>query len=109
MEARKSEAVKNWPKPKFMKNIQVFLGFANFYQRFIQDFSKIAISLTSMLQIMKLLKNLLLSIDVVESDEVETVGGGDDCKDETVKKLLCSKNLNRVTGYLTPNARQTFI
>ena len=25
------EAVKNWPKPKSVHNMQVFLGFANFY------------------------------------------------------------------------------
>ena len=35
IEDERIEAVKNWPKPKFIYNIQVFLGFANFYWRFI--------------------------------------------------------------------------
>ena len=35
MEDKKIETVKNWPKPKFMRDIQVFLGFANFYLWFI--------------------------------------------------------------------------
>lgn len=34
-----------------MRNIQVFLRFANFYQRFIQGFSKIVALLTSILKI----------------------------------------------------------
>ena len=33
-----------------VRNIQVFLGFANFYQHFIQQFSKIAAPLTSILK-----------------------------------------------------------
>ena len=35
MEDEQIEVVKNWPEPKLMKNIQVFLGFANFYSHFI--------------------------------------------------------------------------
>ena len=48
MEAEKIEVVKEWPEPKSVRDIQVFLGFANFYQRFIQGFSRIAASLISM-------------------------------------------------------------
>ena len=29
------KAVKNWPEPTLVKDIQMFIGFANFYQRFI--------------------------------------------------------------------------
>ena len=50
MEEERIEAVKAWPEPKSIRDIQVFLGFANFYQRFIQGFSKIAAPLTSMLK-----------------------------------------------------------
>ena len=50
MEAKKIEAIKDWPEFKSVRNIQVFLGFANFYQRFIQGFSRIAALLTSMLK-----------------------------------------------------------
>ena len=50
MEEERIEAVKAWPEPKSIRNIQVFLRFANFYRRFIQRFSRIAVSLTSMLK-----------------------------------------------------------
>ncbi len=35
MEEEKIEAVKTWPEPQSVRDIQVFLGFANFYRRFI--------------------------------------------------------------------------
>ena len=35
MEAERIEVVKEWLEPKSVRDIQVFLGFANFYQRFI--------------------------------------------------------------------------
>ena len=35
MEAKKIEVVKEWPEPKFIQDIHIFLGFANFYQQFI--------------------------------------------------------------------------
>ena len=50
MEDERIEAVKSWSELKSVQDIQVFIGFANFYQRFIQGFSKIATPLTSMLK-----------------------------------------------------------
>ena len=50
MEAKKIEIIKDWSEPKLVHNIPVFLGFANFYWRFIQRFSRIAALLTSMLK-----------------------------------------------------------
>ena len=50
MEAERIEVVRKWPEPKSVRDIQVFLGFANFYRQFIQGFSKIAAPLTSMLK-----------------------------------------------------------
>jgi hypothetical protein len=41
MDPVKIEAVVNWPVPESLKEVQSFIGFANFYQRFIKDFSKI--------------------------------------------------------------------
>ena len=35
MKNKKNKAVKNWLEPKSLRDIQVFLGFANFYWRFI--------------------------------------------------------------------------
>ena len=49
MENERIEVVKNSRKPKLMRDIQVILGFANFYQCFIQSFSKIARLLNSIL------------------------------------------------------------
>ena len=50
MEDERIEAVKQWPEPQSVRDIQVFLGFANFYRRFIQGFSWIAAPLTSILK-----------------------------------------------------------
>ena len=50
MENERIEAVKQWLEPQSVRDIQVFLEFANFYQRFIQGFSRIAAPLTSMLK-----------------------------------------------------------
>ncbi len=50
MEEERIEAVKAWVEPKSVRDIKVFLGFANFYRRFIKGFGKIAAPLTSMLK-----------------------------------------------------------
>ena len=39
---KKVEAVKNWVRPNNYRDVQVFLGTVNYYNRFIKDFSKIA-------------------------------------------------------------------
>ena len=49
MEEERIKAVNTWPEPKSVRDIQVFLGFANFYRRFIKNFSRIATPLTSIL------------------------------------------------------------
>ena len=41
MDKKKVAGVLAWPAPKKVKYVQAFLGFANFYRRFIQDFAKI--------------------------------------------------------------------
>ncbi|GJZ05592.1 putative reverse transcriptase domain-containing protein [Tanacetum coccineum] len=46
----KIEAVKNWASPTTPTEIRQFLGLAGYYQRFIKDFSKIAMSLTELTQ-----------------------------------------------------------
>lgn len=41
--------VKDWPLPKCHRDIQVFLGFANSYRRFIEKYLNITQSLIDML------------------------------------------------------------
>ena len=48
MDQKKAKAVKKWPEPKNLKEVQAFPGFANFYQRFIQDYSKVITPLTTL-------------------------------------------------------------
>ena len=50
IEEERIEAVKVWAKPKSVRDIKVFLGFANFCRRFIKSFSKIAAPLTFILK-----------------------------------------------------------
>ncbi|KAL7848131.1 hypothetical protein AOLI_G00228490 [Acnodon oligacanthus] len=50
MEDHKFEAAVNWVRPTTVKELQRFLGFANFYHRFIGNFSNIAAPLTSFLK-----------------------------------------------------------
>jgi hypothetical protein len=38
MDPKKLEAIKNWETPWLAADIQAFLGFANFYRRFIANF-----------------------------------------------------------------------
>ena len=42
MNESKVSAIKEWPVPQNKKGLQRFLGFINFYRRFIKDFGKIA-------------------------------------------------------------------
>ncbi|KAI4895362.1 hypothetical protein NFI96_000963 [Prochilodus magdalenae] len=50
MDDRKITAVANWPIPNSIRELQKFLGFANFYRRFIRNFSSVAAPLTSLLK-----------------------------------------------------------
>jgi hypothetical protein len=42
MDPAKLEAVADWPVLQNVKDVQLFLGFANFYRRFTPSFSTIA-------------------------------------------------------------------
>ena len=48
MDPYKVEAVTRWESPRYIKDVQAFLGFANFYRRFIREYSKIAASLSAL-------------------------------------------------------------
>ncbi len=49
MDTGKVTAITEWPIPQSVKELQRFLGFANFYRRFIQDFSQHMAPLTTLL------------------------------------------------------------
>ena len=48
MDDEKVKVIREWSEPRNLKEVQAFLGFANFYQRFIQGYSQICTPLTKM-------------------------------------------------------------
>ena len=50
MNERKVESIKWWKAPASVKDIQIFIGFANFYGRFIKNFSAICTPITNLLK-----------------------------------------------------------
>lgn len=48
MDPAKVSAVTSWPVPENRKQLQRFLGFANFYRRFIHNYSSVAAPLTAL-------------------------------------------------------------
>ena len=46
MAESKIKAILDWPEPRKVRDIQSFLGFANFYRRFIHNYSEIVLPLT---------------------------------------------------------------
>ncbi|KAK3508883.1 hypothetical protein QTP70_012515 [Hemibagrus guttatus] len=50
MYEKKVAAVRDWPRPTSVKELQRFLGFANFYRRFIRGYSSVTSPLTNLLR-----------------------------------------------------------
>jgi transposase InsO family protein len=73
----------DWPEPRSIKDIQQFIGFANFYRRFVPKFSKIALGMTNMLR-----------------------GGKNNQK--KVRKLVTPIDPNTPNDFLTEEARASF-
>ncbi|KAI4900897.1 hypothetical protein NFI96_007222 [Prochilodus magdalenae] len=48
MDPEKTKAVMDWPRPTSVRLVQRFLGFANFFRRFVRNFSIIAAPLTAL-------------------------------------------------------------
>jgi len=42
MEKEKVDGVLSWPEPKNVKDVRKFLGLANYYKRFIKNFTQVA-------------------------------------------------------------------
>lgn len=85
--------VKTWAKQKLVTEIQIFLGFANFYYCFISGFYKIAAPLTFMFKIANI-KNT--ASKVLESNNKvgsKKIGVGNICVKKS-KNLIKSKILS---------------
>lgn len=50
MDPSRVEAIKSWPTPNNLRELQVFLGFANFYRRFIVRYAKVSRPLSELLK-----------------------------------------------------------
>jgi len=50
IEEEKIKGILDWPRPKYVKDVQKFLGLVNYYQRFIQGFVSIAKPLYDMVK-----------------------------------------------------------
>ena len=50
VDEKKVEVVKKWPVPKNLKELQSFLGYCNYYRKFLRDYSKKTIPLNRLLQ-----------------------------------------------------------
>jgi len=124
MQKEKIEKVLNWPVPRNIKEVQKFLGLANYYRRFIKDFTRIAAPLHVLVrkeqkwkwekkqeEVFKKLKMVfttepilaILDIDreiIVEADASDYATGGvllTKCKDEKWRLVaFISKSLNTI-------------
>ena len=47
---KKIEAVRNWPVPKTVTQVRSFLGFTNYYRRFIKGYAKVAKPVNNLIQ-----------------------------------------------------------
>ena len=110
------KAVKNWPEPTSVRDIQVFISFANFYWRFIQGFSRVVALLTFLLKIIRSSKS---APKAFKADDNEIVGGGGGktnrtvvnlSKNEKSRKLTCVPNIGATEkpNFLTFNTKKTF-
>jgi len=50
MDSAKVQVIQDWPEPKKVKDVESFLGFANFYRHFIHGYSKLVLPLTCLTQ-----------------------------------------------------------
>ena len=48
VDLEKIEAIMNWPTPRNVTDVRSFMGLAGYYRRFIEGFSKVAYSITSL-------------------------------------------------------------
>ena len=92
IEDKRIDVVKNWLKPKSVRDIPVFPGFANFYRCFIQAFSNLAGPLTSMLKTTNPAQSSDISLSSIDAAEEDKVEGNSSIG---VKSTITSKKFTR--------------
>ena len=108
-EDERIESVRACPEPQSICDIQVFLGFANFYRRFIKRFSRIAAPLTSMLKTSTPSAPARPGRTRVDENEADTDGGGGvggGRINDGIANL--STSTKKMTGFLTFEASLAF-
>jgi hypothetical protein len=50
MDPKRVESIANWKAPSSVKEVQIFLGFANFYRSFIEGYSRVCLPITNLLK-----------------------------------------------------------
>jgi len=118
MDPEKMNAVLNWETPKSVKDIQCFLGFANFYRRFIYRYSHLCQPLFNLLrkdvpfvwnaaceQVFDSLKNAFTSAPILRhfDPELETLVETD-ASDYVTSGILSQKHLENNKLVLHPVA-----
>ena len=115
MEEERIDVVKKWPKPQSVREIQVFIGFANFYRHFIKGFSRMVAPLTAMLKTTGSSVASAFRVDDNEAIGGRGAGGRSDAlrksaksKSQTKSGHLGNSNNSEEHKFLTSNAREAF-
>ena len=109
IEDERIKVIKNWPEPKLVRDIQVFIGFAIFYQQFIRGFNKIAVPLTSMLKTTR-----LSDLSQRDNDDEVVESGGNNNLFKSKKSKNAKSGIQTRLGamgepiFLTLDTRDTF-
>ncbi|KAJ9515193.1 hypothetical protein QJQ45_002324 [Haematococcus lacustris] len=87
----KVQVVKEWPTPRNLKDLQAFLGLANYFRRFIPNFSSLAAPLTN-----------LTSKQVAAAYDWEHFGGAELEAFNALKEALCSAPVLALPDFSKP-------
>ena len=68
VDAKKVEAVQAWPPPTNIHDLRAFLGLANYYRRFVHNYSKLTLPLTRMLK-----KGAVVHMGVAEMEAFDCI------------------------------------
>jgi hypothetical protein len=80
VETGKTDAIKKWPTPTCVNEVQQFMGLANYYRKFIFKLSELALPLTSLTR-----KNVIFAWTSAQQKAFDTI-----------KRLLCSAPVLKV-------------